>query len=75
MGRGFSVAVCGATGAVGRCMLEVLQQRAFPVARLKLLASGRSAGSRLVFKGESLKVEKLEQRSFGGIDIALFSAG
>ena len=71
----YNVAVAGATGAVGRKMLEILRERNFPVDRLKLLASARSAGTSLEFKGEQVTVEELRHDSFEGVDIALFSAG
>jgi aspartate-semialdehyde dehydrogenase len=71
----YNVAVAGATGAVGRKMLEILQERNFPVNRLKLLASARSAGTSLGFKDEQVTVEELRHDSFEGVDIALFSAG
>ncbi len=70
-----NVAVVGATGAVGTEMLRVLQERRFPVKRIRLLASARSEGRRLSFNGSTHKVEELENRSFNGIDVALFSAG
>ncbi len=69
------LAVVGATGAVGIEMLRVLERREFPVASLRLLASPRSAGKKLTFRGEELTVEPLTEKSFQGIDIALFSAG
>ncbi len=71
----YNVAVAGATGAVGQKMLEILQERNFPVDRLKLLASARSAGTSLEFKGEQVTVEELRHDSFEGVDMALFSAG
>jgi aspartate-semialdehyde dehydrogenase len=71
----YNVAVAGATGAVGRKMLEILEERNFPVDRLKLLASARSAGTSLEFKGEKVLVEELRHDSFKDMDIALFSAG
>lgn len=71
----YNVAIAGATGAVGRKMLEILEERNFPVERLKPLASARSAGMVLDFKGEKITVEELRQDSFTGMDIALFSAG
>ena len=71
----YNVAVVGATGAVGTEMLRVLAQRRFPLKGLRLLASARSKGSRLVFNGSSHKVEVLTKKSFDGIDVALFSAG
>ncbi|WP_456465721.1 aspartate-semialdehyde dehydrogenase [Desulfurobacterium sp.] len=72
---GYSVAVVGATGAVGKEMIKVLEQRNFPVDKIKLLASERSAGKKLKFKGEEITVEKLTPESFEGVEIALFSAG
>jgi aspartate-semialdehyde dehydrogenase len=69
------VAVAGATGVVGREMLLVLEQRDFPAARVKALASARSAGSTVPFKGGELVVEEMGPQSFEGVDIALFSAG
>ena len=70
---GVRVAVVGATGAVGTEMLNVLQKRNFPVDHLRLLASSRSVGKKLPFKGGEVVVEELKEDSFGGIDIALFS--
>jgi aspartate-semialdehyde dehydrogenase len=70
-----NVAVVGATGAVGTEMLRILEERNFPVKRLTLLASSRSAGKGLPFKGEEVLIEELKSSSFGGIEIALFSAG
>ncbi|NMC50623.1 MAG: aspartate-semialdehyde dehydrogenase [Desulfovibrio sp.] len=69
------VAVCGATGAVGREMLKTLEQRDFPAATVRALASARSAGTKVPFKGGELTVEELTENSFAGIDLALFSAG
>jgi aspartate-semialdehyde dehydrogenase len=69
------VAVVGATGAVGREMLRVLEQRRFPVQRLVALASKRSAGQTLPFCGGEAKVEELTPRAFSGVQVALFSAG
>jgi aspartate-semialdehyde dehydrogenase len=69
------VAVAGATGAVGREMLLTLEQRDFPAERVVALASGRSAGKKLPFKGRELTVEEMTPASFAGVDIALFSAG
>jgi aspartate-semialdehyde dehydrogenase len=71
----YHVALAGATGAVGNEMLQILEEQEFPVASLKLLASSRSAGKTLDFRGESLHVEELRDDSFEGVDIALFSAG
>jgi len=70
-----SVAIIGATGAVGAELLLCLEQREFPVSRLRLLASARSAGRSLCFRGDSIKVEELNDAALAGIDIALFSAG
>ncbi|MCM0082733.1 aspartate-semialdehyde dehydrogenase [Geomonas sp. Red32] len=75
MSRLFNVAIVGATGAVGAQMMECLDERDFPVGKIKLLASKRSAGEFLEFRGESIEVEELTHDSFKGIDIALFSAG
>lgn len=67
------VAVAGATGAVGRVMLEVLQERNFPLRELRCFSSSRSAGTTLKFKGESIEVRELDVEAFKGVDIALFS--
>ena len=72
---GYVVAVVGATGAVGTEMIEVLQERKFPVARLVPLASARSAGGTVTFEGNEVSIEVLTKDSFTGVDIALFSAG
>ncbi|MEK7350021.1 MAG: aspartate-semialdehyde dehydrogenase [Nitrospirota bacterium] len=72
---GYVVAVVGATGAVGTEMIEVLQERKFPVARLVPLASARSAGGTVTFEGNEVSIEALTKDSFAGVDIALFSAG
>jgi aspartate-semialdehyde dehydrogenase len=71
----YNIAVAGATGAVGQEMLKVLSDRNFPINTLKILASKRSVGKEINFKGETLVVEELSNDSFAGIDIALFSAG
>lgn len=73
--REYNVAVVGATGAVGNEMIEILGQRDFPVQELRLLASERSVGIKLPYKGEDLAVQKLTGDSFDGIDIGLFSPG
>jgi aspartate-semialdehyde dehydrogenase len=73
--RPLAVAIAGATGAVGREFLAVLEQRKFPVRSLRLLASERSAGTRLRFAGEEVAVEAMGERSFEGIELALFSCG
>jgi len=72
---GFTVAVVGATGAVGEEMCAVLAERRFPVGRLVPLASERSAGGSISFRGDDVLVRKLEDDSFEGVDLALFSAG
>jgi len=69
------VAVVGATGAVGVEMVHCLEERQFPLSRLRLLASARSAGRTLPFRGGEVPIEELTERSFEGVDIALFSAG
>lgn len=69
------VAILGATGAVGRTMLEVLEERNFPVDRLTLFASERSAGTTIEWKGKSYTVQAPAPGSFRGVDVALFSAG
>ncbi|MEO8873994.1 MAG: aspartate-semialdehyde dehydrogenase [Polyangiaceae bacterium] len=71
----FVVAVCGATGAVGREMLKTLEQRRFPVKKLIALSSAKSAGKKLPFNGGEVTVQELVPSSFDGAQIALFSAG
>src|SRR5256885_5094001 len=73
--RRVKVAVAGARGAVGREMLKVLEDREFPVSELVPLASERSEGHKLEFRGEELTVRRLRPESFVGVDIALFSPG
>ena len=68
------VAIVGATGAVGVEMIHCLEQRNFPLSRLKLLASPRSAGRRMKYKNEEITVQPLDESSFNDVDIALFSA-
>ena len=75
MNRNLHVAVVGATGAVGIEMIKTLEKRNFPVSKLTLLASSRSVGKKLKFKGQEIIVKELTKDSFPGIDIALFSAG
>jgi aspartate-semialdehyde dehydrogenase len=70
-----NIAIAGATGVVGREMLNVLEKKEFPVGNLKLLASERSAGKKIIFKNKEFTVEILTEQSFSDIDIALFSAG
>ena len=71
----YVVAVVGATGAVGREMIEILEERSFPVSDLLPLASERSEGERIEFRGRKWTVKRLAKQSFSGVDIALFSAG
>ena len=75
MSRNLHVAIVGATGAVGIEMIKVLERRSFPTAKLTLLASARSAGKKLSFRGEEIEVQELKETSFQGVDVALFSAG
>ena len=75
MNRNPHVAVVGATGAVGIEMIKTLEKRNFPVGKLTLLASARSVGKKLKFRGQDITVKELTKDSFAGIDIALFSAG
>jgi len=72
---GYRVVVVGATGEVGRTMLEILEERGFPVAELAAVASARSAGERLAFRSEEVIVQALEDFDPAGWDLALFSAG
>jgi aspartate-semialdehyde dehydrogenase len=71
----YTVAVVGATGAVGTEMIEVLEERKFPVGSLRPLASSRSVGGTVTFQGRDVSVRELTKDSFAGVDIALFSAG
>src|SRR5438093_10655678 len=73
--KGYHIAVVGATGAVGAELLRVLEERSFPVASLRPIASARSAGKAVPFRDESFPVQELGNRSFDKIDIAFFSAG
>jgi aspartate-semialdehyde dehydrogenase len=73
--RALTVAVAGATGLVGRTILQILEERNFPVERLVPLASERSAGSEIIFKGDRCIVQTLGEDSFAGCDLAFFSAG
>ena len=75
MGSGVRLAVVGATGAVGQEFLRLLEERRWKVAELRLLASQRSAGQTLRFRGEPVKVEQARPESFAGLDLAFFSAG
>jgi aspartate-semialdehyde dehydrogenase len=73
--KGYHVAIIGATGAVGQELLHVLERRSFPVASLRPIASSRSTGKSVPFRGESIRVQELGSESFDKIDIAFFSAG
>ncbi|MDL0434221.1 MULTISPECIES: aspartate-semialdehyde dehydrogenase [unclassified Niallia] len=73
--KGFNVAVVGATGAVGQQMIKTLETRDFPISKITLLSSKRSAGTKVTYKGKEITVEEATPESFQGIDIALFSAG
>jgi aspartate-semialdehyde dehydrogenase len=75
MSTGIHLAIVGATGAVGTELIQLLEQREFPVRELKLLASLKSAGKVLKFKGQEIPVEALSEHSFEGVDTAFFSAG
>jgi aspartate-semialdehyde dehydrogenase len=70
-----NVAIAGASGAVGEALIEILQERRFPVAELALLASTRSAGKRLQFNGKSVQIQRLDEFDFSNTQIGLFSAG
>lgn len=70
-----SLAIVGATGAVGECLLELLEERDFPLSSLHLLASSRSVGQKLSFRGSSLAVQNLADFDFHGVQFAFFSAG
>jgi len=73
--RTYHVAVVGATGAVGNEMISILEERNFPVGQMTLLASERSLGKELTFRGKSIPVKVLKEDSFAGVEIGLFSAG
>lgn len=73
--KGFHVAVVGATGAVGQQMLHTLEKKNFPISKLTLLSSARSAGKKVEFKGVEYTLQEAKPESFAGVDIALFSAG
>ncbi|GIN70419.1 aspartate-semialdehyde dehydrogenase [Bacillus sp. J14TS2] len=73
--QGFHIAVMGATGAVGKQIIQTLEKRNFPISQLTLLSSARSAGTKLKFKEETITVQEAVPESFEGVDIALFSAG
>ena len=69
------IAIAGVTGAVGAEFIATMDKRRFPVGKLKALASARSAGQTLGFRGQQITVEALDENSFDGVDLALFSAG
>jgi len=71
----YNVAICGATGAVGETMLKVLQERNFPIKKIKLFASYKSKGRKYKFYNQNISVEELDNNSFQDIEIALFSIG
>ena len=71
----YTVAVVGATGAVGTQMIKQLEESTLPIEKLRLLSSSRSAGKTLQFKGQDIVVEQTTEESFAGVDLALFSAG
>ncbi len=75
MNESYTVAVVGATGVVGKEMIQILEERNFPIKELRPLASSRSAGTELSFHGKPVKVRKARPEEFEGCDIALFSAG
>ena len=75
MSRGYDVAILGATGLVGRTMAQVLDERNFPVRSMRFLASARSAGQRLTWRGQNIEIEEARPESFKGVQVALFSAG
>lgn len=75
MSDGYDVAVVGATGAVGEALIEILAEREFPVRTMHLLASERSEGKRIQFKGRSVMVSRLDEFDFSQVQIGLFSAG
>ncbi|MEQ9764022.1 aspartate-semialdehyde dehydrogenase [Streptococcus sp. ZJ151] len=72
---GYTVAVVGATGAVGTQMIKMLEESTLPIDKIRYLSSNRSAGTILPFKGQNVTVELTTEESFDGVDIALFSAG
>lgn len=75
MSAGINVAILGATGAVGTEIIQLLEERNFPIAKLKLLASARSSGQEISFRGETLTVEEVTADSFKDVDLVLASAG
>lgn len=75
MSKTYDVAVVGATGVVGETLISILEEREFPVGKLYPLASSRSAGKTIMFKGQSIKIQDLAEFDFSQVDIGLFSAG
>jgi aspartate-semialdehyde dehydrogenase len=73
--QGLNVAIVGATGAVGNEFLRLFEERNFPIANLKLLASERSVGKTAMYKGQTIVIEEAKPDSFAGVDFAFFSAG
>ena len=73
--NGYTIAVVGATGAVGTKMIQMLEQATFPINEVKLLASKRSAGKKALFNGKEIEIQETTADSFENVDIALFSAG
>lgn len=72
---GCNLAIAGVTGAVGQEFLKILEERNFPFSSIKMLASSRSAGKKIEFKGKTYIIEEMTEDSFEGVDVALFSAG
>lgn len=72
---GYTVAVVGATGAVGAQMIKMLEESTLPIDKIRYLASARSAGKSLKFKDQDITIEETTETAFEGVDIALFSAG
>jgi len=75
MASGMTVAVVGATGAAGQATLRILEERKFPVRELRVFASERSVGKTVPFRGEPVRVQKIEPGAFKGVQIAFCSAG
>src|SRR2546430_6160791 len=75
MAAGLTIAGVGVTGAVGQTTLKILDERKFPVKELRAFASERSVGKSVLFKGESIRVQKVGPEAFKGVDVAFFSAG
>ena len=75
MSAGVTVAVVGATGAAGQTTLRILEERKFPVRELRCFASERSVGTAVTFRGEPVRVQRVEAAAFKGVEIAFCSAG